>query len=190
MGGLTPLSAAAYAEVCRVLREAYPMPLSTRQVEEASGYGIRFGTLAYRMLRRAAGRAEAEQITVPDMRCAYWRFEPASEGAPPPGTITVPRHGPGRRPAACATKGVRVTIYGDRQIATFAAMCALAGRAPHELAYDWILERIREGQADHQTQHLVTLLADVTLIFGGPRSTAGRREMRALLEDDPEAAGG
>jgi hypothetical protein len=182
MGGLTSLSAAAYGAVVGALREAYPLPLSTRQVEEASGYGVRYGTLAYRMCRRAAARGAAEQITVPDMRCAYWRFEPASE--PPPGTITVPRHGPGRRPAPVDTQGVRFTIYGRRQIETWAAMCALAGRAPHELAYDIVLAAIQDAQQDHQTQHLVELLRDVTLVFGGPRSSAGRREMLSLLREE------
>lgn len=184
MGGLTPLSAAAYAEVRRVLADAYPMPLSTTEVENQSGYGIRYGQLGYRMLRRMVARGEAEQITVPDMRCRYWRLEPACAAAAPD-TIAVPPCRP-RRPAACATKTVRITIYGERQIATFEAMCALAGRAPHELAYDWVLDRVCSGQADHQTQYLVRLAAAATLIFGGPRSAAGRREMTGLLRDLPE----
>lgn len=51
-----------------------------------------------------------------------------------------------------------VRIMGEKQIETFEAMCWLAGRKPHEMAADVILDAIREGQHDHETQALVTSL--------------------------------
>lgn len=194
MGGLTELSAACYGAVIKVLRDEYPLPAPTRYVENASGYpatrssrdGTAYGMLAYRMLRRAVSRGEAEQIKVPDMKSAYWRYEPACEAGvpPPPGTVLVPRYGPGPRPAPADTQGIKITVYGRAQIDTFAAMCALRGRAPYELAYDILLEAIRAAHHDHETQHLVRLMQDAVLVFGGPRSTAGRREMMRLLNPD------
>jgi hypothetical protein len=169
---LAALSAAATEAIRTVLRDSGYLPMSTRQVEEATGYGARYSQLTYRMLCRLAARAEAEKITVPDKLGVYWRLTPAGTPAPAPAGSE-----PGPRPAARATKTVTVRIYGQAQIDTFEAMCALAGRAPHELAYDFVLERIRDGQADHETQHLAALAREATLIHGGPRSAAGRREM-------------
>jgi hypothetical protein len=187
MGNLGPLAAAATEAIRRVLTDAYPMPLSTPQVEEQTGYGIRYGQLCYRMLCRLVARGEAEKISVEDSRCRYWRLEPAA--APPGDVVLVPSRRPGPRPASCETRDVRIRIYGRRQIEIFEAMCALAGRAPYELAYDLVLDAIRAGQRDHETQHLAALVGQATLIFGGPRSAAGRREMLDLLRDDTERDG-
>lgn len=181
MADLTPLAAAASAAIRRVLAEAYPVPLSTRQVEEQSGYDVCYGQLCYRMLCRLVAYGEAEKITVEDSRCRYWRLEPAA--LPDRDVVTVPPRRPGPRPAACETRDVKIRIYGRAQIETFEAMCALAGRAPYELAYDLVLDAIRTGQRDHEIQHLAALVRQVTLVFGGPRSAAGRREMLALLRE-------
>jgi hypothetical protein len=184
---LSALSAAATEAVRKVLSDSGQLPMSTRQVEEATGYGARYGQLTYRMLCRLAARGEAEKITVPDRLGVYWRLTPAETAAPAPGPAG---RRPGPRPASCATRTVTVRIYGRAQIETFEAMCALAGRAPHELAYDFVLERIRDGQADHETQHLAALARAVTLIYGGPRSAAGRREMCCLLDHPAEGDDG
>lgn len=173
---LSPLSAAATEAVIEVLAAA-DEPLSTRQVEEATGYGHRHGhgTLAYRMLYRLAARGEAERIIDRDKLCVYWKL--AAAGA------ETPQAAP---PGPHDTRTVTIRIRGERQVRTFDAMCARAGRAPCELAYDLVLDAIRDGQADHETQHLAALAGEATLIHGGPRSAAGRREMLRLL--DPDAA--
>jgi len=52
-GQLSPLSAAATAAIVEVLRAA-DLPMPTGQIEEATGYGARYGQLTYRMLCRLA----------------------------------------------------------------------------------------------------------------------------------------
>jgi hypothetical protein len=49
-------------------------------------------------------------------------------------------------------------IFGQDQIDTFRAMCALAGRRPHELAADIVLEAILQARHDHEVQHLTVCL--------------------------------
>jgi hypothetical protein len=49
-----------------------------------------------------------------------------------------------------------VAIIGQAQIDMFDAMCAVAGRRPHELAAELVLEAIRASQADPDMQGLVT----------------------------------
>ena len=44
------------------------------------------------------------------------------------------------------------SVYGNRQIEIFEAMCASRGRRPHELASDILLDAIREAQHDHEMQ--------------------------------------
>jgi len=48
-----------------------------------------------------------------------------------------------------------VRIYGERQIETFEAMCAVNGRRPHQMAADIMLDAIREARHDHDIQHVV-----------------------------------
>jgi hypothetical protein len=83
-----------------------------------------------------------------------------------------------------------VRILGQAQIDTFRAMCALAGRRPHELAYDLVLDAIREAQHDHETRALVGAVrryqSGLRLVYGGPRSRAGRREMLGTAENGGE----
>lgn len=71
--GLSLLSAQVTARIVVVLDAAAPMPLSTVSVEQETGYGIRYGQLCYRMLRRLARLGEAEQINLDGARRAYWR---------------------------------------------------------------------------------------------------------------------
>jgi hypothetical protein len=65
----------------------------------------------------------------------------------------------------------------------FRAMCAPAGRRPHQLAADIMLAAIREAQHDHATQAFVHAArryqSGLRLIHGGPDSQAGRREVLA-----------
>lgn len=82
-----------------------------------------------------------------------------------------------------------VRILGQAQIDTFRAMCALAGRRPHELAYDLVLDAIREAQHDHETRALVGAVrryqSGLRLVYGGPGSRAGR-EMLCAAENGGE----
>jgi hypothetical protein len=117
----------------------------------------------------------------------------------------IPRRRRGPRPAG-ATFRTSVRILGEAQIETFRAMCAIEGRRPHELAYDIVLEAIRAGQENHQVQELVEAVrayqaserakneirrrrpgrAGLYLVYDGPDSRMGRREMRALTEPPEE----
>ena len=80
MAKLTPQNVAVTDQILAVLDEAYPLPASTGEVEERTGYGIRYGQLAYRMLQRLADLGEVEKITVPEMRSRYWRRWPQKPG--------------------------------------------------------------------------------------------------------------
>jgi hypothetical protein len=85
-----------------------------------------------------------------------------------------------------------VRILGRNQVDTFRAMCALAGRRPHELAADIILDAIRAAEHDHDVQHLVHAVrryqSGLRLAYSGPGSRAGRGEMLVAMEG-PEAPG-
>ncbi len=104
------------------------------------------------------------------------------------GEIVIPRRKPGPRPVECLTLRTSVRILGEAQVDTFRAMCALLGRRPHELAYDIVLEAIREAQHDHETQALVGAVrrykSGLRLVYGGPGSRMGRREMLAADEGE------
>ena len=55
----------------------------------------------------------------------------------------------------CPTFKTTARIAGQAQIDTFLAMCALAGRRPHQLVADILLAAIREAQRDESTQAVV-----------------------------------
>lgn len=105
------------------------------------------------------------------------------------GRIWIPRRKPGPRLVECATMRTSVRILGQAQIDTFRAMCALAGRRPHELAYDIVLEAIRAGQENHEVQELVQAIrrrqSGLRLVCGGPGSRAGRHEMLRIADGEP-----
>jgi hypothetical protein len=86
---LSPLRAEATGRIRAVLADAYPLPLSTGQVEERTGYGARYGQLAYRMLARLAARRDVEKICMPDARSRYWRMWPQDTGPEPQDTSTT-----------------------------------------------------------------------------------------------------
>jgi hypothetical protein len=71
------------------------------------------------------------------------------------GLIFVPPRRPGPRPVTCTTLRTSVRILGDAQVDMFRAMCAAAGRRPHELAADIVLEAIRAAQEDPDHQGMV-----------------------------------
>jgi hypothetical protein len=80
MAKLTPRNVAVTDQILAVLSEAYPLPVSTGEVEERTGYGIPYGQLTYRMLQRLADLGEIEKITLPDVRSRYWRKWPQEPG--------------------------------------------------------------------------------------------------------------
>jgi hypothetical protein len=77
MGGLSPQSRDVTAKILRVLADA-AAPLPTREIEEATGYGVRYGQLCYRMLSRLARLEALTKITLPDVRSRYWQLPAAS----------------------------------------------------------------------------------------------------------------
>lgn len=81
MPSLAPLSVAVTGQILAVLATEYPLPVSTREVEKRTGYGARYGQLTYLMLQRLARRGEVEKVTLPEMRCRYWRLMPGSTDA-------------------------------------------------------------------------------------------------------------
>ena len=81
MPSLSPRSVHVTDQILAVLAGEYPLPVPTREVEERTGYGIRYGQLTYRLLQRLARRGEVEKITVPDMKSRYWRL--AAPGTDP-----------------------------------------------------------------------------------------------------------
>ena len=74
MAALSSLSVHVTDQITAVLRDAWPLPLSTGEIEKRTGYGIRYGQLTYRMLQRMARAGDAEKITMPDMKSRYWRL--------------------------------------------------------------------------------------------------------------------
>jgi hypothetical protein len=60
-------------QVLAALAEAAPMPLSTSQVQERTGYGVRHGQLAYQLLVRLHKAGQVERSAAPDTRPVYWR---------------------------------------------------------------------------------------------------------------------
>ena len=70
------------AKILQVLADA-GRPLSTGEIEEATGYGIVHGQLCYRMLCRLARLGALTKITLPDLRSRYWQLPDAS--LPQPG---------------------------------------------------------------------------------------------------------
>lgn len=52
-------------------------------------------------------------------------------------------------------KKITATILGEKQLDTFAVMCFLARRRPHEMVNDVLLDAIRAGQRDPMVQRMV-----------------------------------
>ena len=61
-------------QVLAVLAEAAPMPLSTPQVQERTGYGVRYGQLVYTVLTRLAAAGQGGGgPPAPGVKPVYWR---------------------------------------------------------------------------------------------------------------------
>jgi hypothetical protein len=82
-------------QVLAVLAEAAPMPLSTPQVQDRTGYGMRYGQLVYQVLTRlaAAGQVERSAARVTPV---YWRTLAPVISLPP---LTVRDDQDRRRPS-------------------------------------------------------------------------------------------
>ena len=59
-------------QVLAALAEAAPMPLSTREIQDRTGYGVRYGQLVWQVLTRLAAAGEVEKVTARTKPC-YWR---------------------------------------------------------------------------------------------------------------------
>jgi hypothetical protein len=60
-------------QVLAALAEAAPLPLSTPDVEQRTGYGRRHGQLVYTALTRLAASGEVEKLSAPGVKPVYWR---------------------------------------------------------------------------------------------------------------------
>ena len=60
-------------QVLAALADAYPGPLSTPDIQVATGYSPRYGQLVYTALTRLARDGQVEKVTRPDMKPVYWR---------------------------------------------------------------------------------------------------------------------
>ena len=76
-------------QVLAALAEAAPMPLSTPQIQDRTGYGMRYGQLVYQLLTRLAAAGEVEKVTARAKPC-YWRTL-ATQVSPPPMTVCSDR---------------------------------------------------------------------------------------------------
>ena len=60
-------------QVLAALAEAAPMPLSTPQIQDRTGYGVRYGQLVYTVLTRLEATREVARATPPGVRPVCWR---------------------------------------------------------------------------------------------------------------------
>jgi hypothetical protein len=77
-------------QILAALADAAPMPLSTPQIENATGYGARHGQLTYQVLTRLAKAGQVERSAAPGIKPVYWRTLATSEIDPasmPPLTV-------------------------------------------------------------------------------------------------------
>ena len=82
-------------QVLAVLAEAAPMPLSTPQVQDRTGYGVRHGQLVWQVLTRLAAAGQVEKVTARAKPC-YWRTLATQVSLPP---MTVCSDRDRRRPS-------------------------------------------------------------------------------------------
>lgn len=75
-------------QVLAALAEAAPMPLSTPQVQDRTGYGMRHGQLAYQVLTRLAKDGQVERFAAPGVKPVFWRTL-APVTSLPPLTVTT-----------------------------------------------------------------------------------------------------
>jgi len=72
-------------QVLAVLAEAAPMPLSTPQIQDRTGYSLRagYGALVYQVLTRLAAAGQVERSAAPGVKPVYWRTLAAPVALPP-----------------------------------------------------------------------------------------------------------
>ena len=70
-------------QVLAMLAEAAPMPLSTPQVQDRTGYGVRYGQLVYQVLTRLAAAGQVERSATPGVKPVYWRRLTPQVSLPP-----------------------------------------------------------------------------------------------------------
>ena len=151
MRPLSPRNAAITGQILTLLDAEAPLPISTAAVVEA--LGLRgYNATVLQLLNRLARLGEAEKFPPCEPRgCCYWR---RIGGAAPPAPAGG-AHGRWARPRRhtdprTGVPSIRVTvrISGERQIATFEAMCAAVGCRPHQLAADLLLGELHEAGPD------------------------------------------
>jgi len=148
---MSPRNAAITGRILGLLDATAPLPISTAVVLEA--LGLRgYNATVLQLLNRLARLGEAEKFPPCEPRgCCYWR---RIGGAPPPAAASQdqqrwarPRRHTDPRTGVPSIR-VTVRISGERQIATFEAICAATGRRPHELAADMVREELWEAGPD------------------------------------------
>jgi len=85
-------------QILAALSDAAPTPLSTPQIQEATGYGIRHGQLTYQVLTRLAATGQVERSAAPGVKPVFWRTLATSEIDPasmPPLSCDRSRKRPG-----------------------------------------------------------------------------------------------
>jgi hypothetical protein len=70
-------------QVLAALAEAAPVPLSTTQVQERTGYGMRYGQLAYQVLVRLAAAGQVERSAAAGVKPVFWRTLVPVTSVPP-----------------------------------------------------------------------------------------------------------
>ena len=81
-------------QVLAALAGSAPRPMSTPEIQEATGYGARYGQLVYQVLTRLLAAGEVEKLGA--MRPVYWRRVRPLVSVPP---ITVRSDRDRRRPS-------------------------------------------------------------------------------------------
>ncbi len=92
---LSPFRIHVTDQILAALADAAPMPLSTPQIQDRTGYGLRYGQLVYQLLTRLAAAGEVEKVTARAKPC-YWRTLATQVSLPP---MTVCSDRDRRRPS-------------------------------------------------------------------------------------------
>jgi hypothetical protein len=75
-------------QVMAALADAWPGPLSTPDIQAATGYRIRHGQLVYQVLTRLAMDGQVARTSAPGVAPVFWR-RLAAPVALPPMTVTT-----------------------------------------------------------------------------------------------------
>jgi hypothetical protein len=86
---LSPFRDHVADQVMAALADAYPGPLSTPDIQTATGYGIRHGQLVYSTLTRLARDGQVRKTSGPGVKPVHWA-RTAAPVALPPMTVADP----------------------------------------------------------------------------------------------------